>query len=225
MEGTPAPRRRVSPRPTHAIACSHGFDVLMNTFSRLAVIAVALASGAAGCAPAAPPPVAAPVATPAPAATHHGATVDSARRGYAAADVRFMHHMLMHHEQALAMTALVPPRSNRAEIRLLGERIEVSQRDESALMQQWLRRHRGQGPDAAGHRRAKPCMPTADQTAQRGGHSSPAFDRLSLADRSRHHEGALTMLPELFAPPRAGQQPEIYPLATEIDADQRAEIA
>ena len=196
----------------------------MNTFSRFAVIAVGLGSGAAGCAPATPPPVAAPAATPASAA-HHGATADSARRGYTAADVRFMHHMLMHHEQALAMTALVPARSNRPEIRLLSERIDVSQRDEIALMQQWLQRHGETVPDAGGHHMSMPGMLTADEMAQLAGTTSPAFDRLFLHYMIRHHEGALTMLKELFASPGAGQEPEIYRFATDIDADQRAEIA
>ena len=183
---------------------------------------------AAGCGPATsdPAPVPAPAHEAAPPASHHGAmaTADSARRGYTAADVRFMHHMLLHHEQALAMTALVPARSNRPEVRLLSERIEVSQRDEIALMQQWLRQ-RGEQVPGAGHRMAMPGMLTADEMAQLAGTTSPAFDRLFLHYMIRHHEGALTMLKELFASPGAGQEPEIYRFATDIDADQRAEIA
>lgn len=196
----------------------------MNTFPRLALIALAVGSGAAGCAPAAPPPVATPAATPAPTA-HHGATADSARRGYTTADVRFMHHMLLHHEQALAMTALVPARSNRPEIRLLSERIDVSQRDEIALMRLWLRRHGEQLPDAGGHHMSMPGMLTAEEMARLAGTTRAAFDRLFLHHMIRHHEGALTMLKELFASPGAGQEPEIYRFATDIDADQRAEIA
>ena len=198
----------------------------MNTFPRLALIAAVLATVAAGCRPATPPPapVAVPQAEPAPA--HHGAVPgDSARRGYTAADVRFVHHMLLHHEQALAMTALVPARSNRQEIRLLSERIEVSQRDEIALIRQWLRQRGERVPDAAGHGLSMPGMLTADEMAQLAGTTSPAFDRLFLHYMTRHHEGALTMLEELFASPGAGQEPEIYRFATDIDADQRAEIA
>lgn len=196
----------------------------MNTFPRLALLAVLLADGAGGCRPAPPAPAPAPVAEPAPA--HHGAVAaDSARRGYTSADVRFMHHMLMHHEQALAMTALVPARSNRPEVRLLSERIEVSQRDEIALMRQWLRQRGEQVPNAGGHDTTMPGMLTADEMAQLTATTSPAFDRLFLHYMIRHHEGALTMLTELFASPGAGQEPEIYRFATDIDADQRAEIA
>ena len=192
----------------------------MNTFLRLAVIAAVLATVAAGCRPATPAPA------PAPAPAHHGAmAADSARRGYTAADVRFMHHMMMHHEQALAMTALVPARSNRPEVRLLSERIAVSQRDEIALIQQWLRQRGERVPDAGGHGMTMPGMLTADEMAQLTATTSPAFDRLFLHYMIRHHEGALTMLEELFASPGAGQEPEIYRFATDIDADQRAEIA
>jgi uncharacterized protein (DUF305 family) len=54
------------------------------------------------------------------------------------ADVRFVTGMIAHHGQALEMAALVPGRATRADVRLMAERIEVSQRDEIALMQRWL---------------------------------------------------------------------------------------
>jgi uncharacterized protein (DUF305 family) len=41
----------------------------------------------------------------------------------------------------------------------------------------------------------------------------------------RHHEGALTMVRDLFRTPGAAQDPETYRFATDVDADQRAEIA
>jgi uncharacterized protein (DUF305 family) len=41
----------------------------------------------------------------------------------------------------------------------------------------------------------------------------------------RHHEGALAMVRTLFGTPGAAQQPEVFRLASEVDADQRAEIA
>src|SRR6266550_6976846 len=62
---------------------------------------------------------------------------------YTAADVRFMQGMIGHHAQALVMTGLIPERTTRADIRALGQRIEVSQKDEIKMMQQWLR-DRGQ---------------------------------------------------------------------------------
>jgi uncharacterized protein (DUF305 family) len=41
----------------------------------------------------------------------------------------------------------------------------------------------------------------------------------------QHHEGALVMVEELFASPGAAQETEIFRFASDVDADQRAEIA
>jgi uncharacterized protein (DUF305 family) len=41
----------------------------------------------------------------------------------------------------------------------------------------------------------------------------------------RHHEGALTMVQALFATPGAGQESELFRFASDVNADQRAEIA
>jgi uncharacterized protein (DUF305 family) len=40
----------------------------------------------------------------------------------------------------------------------------------------------------------------------------------------RHHEGAITMVKDLLASPRAGQEVDINVLANEIEAAQTAEI-
>jgi uncharacterized protein (DUF305 family) len=161
-----------------------------------------------------------------------GARPDTARRGHPA-DVRFMQDMIVHHAQALAMTNLLPSRTSRSEMRLLAERIDVSQRDEIALMRQWLTSH-GQDaspPDpqhahhaAAGHR-LMPGMLTEAELAQLSNATGADFDRLFLELMIRHHEGALTMVAQLFATPGAAQETEVYRLATDVDADQRAEIA
>ena len=106
-------------------------------------------------------PVTAPDGTPAappPAATRApDSSGAAARRGYAAADVRFMHHMLLHHAQALVMTALVPARSARDDVKLVAERIAVSQRDETALMERWLRARRAPPPSRARCSGPAPC--------------------------------------------------------------------
>jgi uncharacterized protein (DUF305 family) len=53
----------------------------------------------------------------------------------------------------------------------------------------------------------------------------PAFDRLFLEGMIKHHGGALTMVEELFSHEGAGQDSEIFMFASDVDADQRAEIA
>ena len=40
----------------------------------------------------------------------------------------------------------------------------------------------------------------------------------------KHHEGALTMVKELFATAGAGQESDIFAFATDVEADQQMEI-
>lgn len=158
------------------------------------------------------------------------------------ADVRFVRMMIGHHQQALDMAALVPDRSQRRDLRLLAERMDVSQRDEIETMRRWLQEHGAAHADAhAGHGGAHAShgshgagadsahagmagMATPEQMAALAAASGPAFDRMFLELMIRHHEGALQMVAELFASPGGGQEPSIFALANEVDADQRMEI-
>jgi uncharacterized protein (DUF305 family) len=80
------------------------------------------------------------------------APADTARRRFTAADVAFMQGMIAHHAQAVEMAALVAARTPRQDMRLLAQRIDVSQRDEIAMMQRWLRsRHQDVPSFEAGH--------------------------------------------------------------------------
>jgi uncharacterized protein (DUF305 family) len=163
---------------------------------------------------------------------------------YTAADVRFMQGMIGHHAQALAMTALIPTRSSRQDIRMLGQRITVSQKDEIAMMQQWLRdRHQqvpardaqpgGQAmagnsmnmPGMAMSDTLMPGMLTSEQLAELAKTTGDEFDKLFLADMIRHHEGALVMVKSLLGTTGSGQEAEVFRFASEVDTDQRAEIA
>ena len=181
----------------------------------------------------------------APAAHAQGAAAPSADPAPSArpahpADVRFMQGMVGHHAQALTMTALAPERAASPAVRLLAERIAVSQRDEIAQMARWLARHAppaptaphtGHGPHAASrdtaHDTAHDAMPgmlTAAELAALGRLQGAAFDRAFLGHMIRHHEGALTMVATLLATPGAAQDPESWQVASDVDADQRAEI-
>src|SRR6185503_91710 len=53
-------------------------------------------------------------------------------------DVEFMQGMIMHHAQAVEMTALIDAHTTNKELRLLGARISHSQSDEMAFMKRWL---------------------------------------------------------------------------------------
>ena len=144
------------------------------------------------------------------------------------ADVRFMQGMIGHHAQALEMAALLPDRTGRNEMRLLAKRIDVSQADEIKMMQRWLEA-RGQdvpGPHAH-HMPGAPLMPgmlTAEEMSRLAAAKGVAFDRLFLELMIKHHEGALTMVKDLYATAGAGQESDIHAFASDVDADQRMEI-
>ena len=153
---------------------------------------------------------------------------DLSRVRFTPADVRFMQGMIGHHSQALDMTALLPERTERDDMRMLARRIEVSQADEIQMMRRWLEA-RGQdvpGPHAH-HAPGAPLMPgmlSADEMAELAAARGATFDRLFLASMIKHHEGALTMVKELYATAGAGQESEMYSFASDVDADQRMEI-
>ena len=180
-----------------------------------------LALGACGTTGAEPPP-AGPPGTVRPPTT----PADSVRR-HSGADVRFMQHMMAHHQQARVMSAMVPQRSTRPEIRLIAERIDVSQEDEMRQIRGWLRRHGVEVPttDAHAAHASMPGMLTEAELARLSAARGPEFDVLFLEYMMRQYEGAVTMVTELYATPGAAQSSETYGFATDVNADQRAEIA
>ena len=50
------------------------------------------------------------------------------------------------------------------------------------------------------------------------------FDHLFLTGMIQHHDGALTMVKELFDTAGAGQDADVFNFATDADNTQRAEI-
>lgn len=151
---------------------------------------------------------------------------------YVAADVAFMQDMIAHHAQALEMVALVPGRSELRGMERMAERISATQVAEIAQMERWLTA-RGEATadpdrhadhDAAAHARM-PGMASEEELRRLSAASGPDFDRRFLQLMIRHHEGALTMVADLFATESAGQEPELFRLASDVDADQRAVIA
>lgn len=65
------------------------------------------------------------------------------------ADVAFMQHMIVHHAQAVEMVELLRQHGANARVKLLGERIALSQEAEMAIMREWLTA-RGQPVEAPG---------------------------------------------------------------------------
>jgi uncharacterized protein (DUF305 family) len=156
------------------------------------------------------------------------AAIGAATAVATAADVRFMQGMIGHHAQALEMTALLPSRTGRADMRLLAQRIELSQADEIKFMERWLET-RGQGvPDSHAHHMPNavlmPGMLTQQEMARLTAAAGADFDRLFLEFMIKHHDGALIMVNDLFMTDGAGQEAELFAFASDVDTDQRIEI-
>jgi uncharacterized protein (DUF305 family) len=156
---------------------------------------------------------------------HMSALPATAGPGFTVADVRFMQHMIGHHAQAVQMAAFAPSHGASDKVQQLAQKIDISQRDEIAMMKQWLTERKQAVPtDMQSHAMTMPGMLTAAQFAQLDSARGPEFDRLFLSFMIRHHEGALQMVEELFKQPGAGQESDIFRFATDVDADQRDEI-
>jgi uncharacterized protein (DUF305 family) len=150
------------------------------------------------------------------------------------ADVDFMQGMIMHHGQAVEMTALIASHTDNKELRLLGARISSSQADEIKFMKRWLT---GRGepvslamlemPGMDMSREKMPLMPgmlTPEQMDALRKAKGAEFDRLFLTGMIQHHNGALTMVKDLFDTAGAGQDAELFNFAMDADNSQRAEI-
>jgi uncharacterized protein (DUF305 family) len=150
------------------------------------------------------------------------------------ADVEFMQGMIMHHAQAVEMTALIPSHTESKDLRSLGARISSSQSDEIKFMQRWLAA-RGQpvsmampgmrNMDMLGKPMAlMPGMLSPEQMEALRKAKGAEFDRLFLTGMIQHHNGALIMVQDLFDTAGAGQDADIFNFATDADNTQRAEI-
>lgn len=150
------------------------------------------------------------------------------------ADVRFMQEMIGHHQQAVEMVALVPQRTRRRDLRLLAERIGLSQGDEIVQMRSWLAKHASgemgthemstHAMDAHGAMSMPGMLTSAQMSALRRA-TGARFDRLFLDGMIQHHVGALTMVKQLMSTAGAAQESRLNRFVIDVDADQRAEIA
>ncbi|HYN63635.1 MAG TPA: DUF305 domain-containing protein [Candidatus Limnocylindrales bacterium] len=143
-----------------------------------------------------------------------------------------MSGMIGHHAQAVLMAGWAPSHGASPAVRAYCERVVVGQRDEIGLMQGWLRERREQVPGAETSHATMPGMDhpmmpgmlTAEQLAQLDRARGTEFDRLFLTYMIQHHEGAITMVDQLFGSQGAAQDETVFKLASDIYADQTTEI-
>jgi uncharacterized protein (DUF305 family) len=162
--------------------------------------------------------------------------IDGNRYPHTAADTHFMSGMIPHHAQAVLIARWAPTHGARADIQRLCERIVVAQRDEIALMQQWLRdrgepvpaadatHHRMTMADGMTHDMLMPGMLNEQELRELDRARGPEWDRLFLRAMIKHHQGAITMVDELFSTAGAAQDDIVFKFANDVYADQTTEI-
>ena len=157
------------------------------------------------------------------------------------ADAAFMSGMIHHHAQAITMSRLAPTNGASDAVQVLAGRIINAQKDDIALMQQWLREHNlvvpdplapaakgveGMSHDMPGmaHEVMMPGMLTPAQMKALDGATGADFDRLFLSGMIQHHQGATAMVQELLSHDGAAQNREVFKLAADVNVDQTTEI-
>ena len=104
-----------------------------------------------------------------------------------------------------------------------------------ALIQNWLRDRRQPVPEPSPtgmkmvmngveHEMLMPGMLTPEQMAQLDSARGPEFDRLFLTFMIQHHQGAITMVDQLFSAQGAAQDGAVFRFAADVNADQTTEI-
>ena len=123
----------------------------------------------------------------------------------------------------------VDERTTDRDIRLLAERMRISQEDELDFMAGWLQdrgtplqdEHGGHGGHAGD---MMPGMLTDEQLDRLEAAEGEEFERLFLEYMIQHHSGALEMVADLWASD-GGQEPAIGQFARHVEGDQGIEIA
>jgi len=160
---------------------------------------------------------------------------DATRFPYTEADVHFISGMIGHHAQAIVMARLAPTHGASQSIQTLAGRVINAQQDEIALMQQWLKDRGQQVPEPSRtgvkmtmggmtHEMSMPGMLTEAQLQELDKARGRQFDELFLRYMIQHHQGAVTMVKELFSTRGAGLDETVFKLASDVNVDQTTEI-
>nr|WP_291891434.1 DUF305 domain-containing protein [Maricaulis sp.] len=158
--------------------------------------------------------------------------VEIAANRYSDDDVRFMQGMILHHFQAVQMAALVGERTSTQSLVDIASRIDISQEDEIAFMQSWLRERSEDAPDPAndphamhhgGHHNMSGMASPAQMVALEAA-SGTAFDRMFLELMIAHHDGAVDMVDHLLSQRGSAYDPVLFDFVNDVRGEQRAEI-
>jgi uncharacterized protein (DUF305 family) len=146
-------------------------------------------------------------------------------------DLMFLQHMIVHHQQALDMSALVPDRTDRPAFMRFARYIAGAQAAEIAEMQELLHlaAERGIELPAHDHLHGDPPMAgmlSAAQVRALADATGAAFERLWLEGMIYHHQGAIDMASaQQLRQLDEGRRPfGLDVLVEEMLLEQRAEI-
>lgn len=198
----------------------------------VAANALAACGGSRSAVQSAPP---APVRILGDSAAIANAKPDATRFPYTEADVHFISGMIGHHSQAIIMARMAPTHGASQSIQTLAGRVINAQQDEIAVMQQWLKDRGQQVPEPSRtgvkmtmggmtHEMSMPGMLTEAQLAELDKARGKEFDELFLRYMIQHHQGAVTMVKELFSTRGAGLDETVFKLASDVNVDQTTEI-
>ena len=206
--------------------------------TRAILAGLLVTTAAAGCQSATRPPAMAPPregAVPLSPIVDPAARPELVRQPYSPADVKFMSGMIPHHAQAVVMAGWAQKNGASPALQLMCERMLISQRDEIAMMRTWLRdrglpvpaadaTHMTMEMDGMKHDMLMPGMLSEAEMAALKKARGKDFDKLFLIGMIKHHQGAIGMVEELMASHGAAQDDQIYLFASDVQADQSAEI-
>ncbi len=155
--------------------------------------------------------------------------IEIANTSHSPDDTQFMTDMIPHHNQAIQMAELVTDRTNRPELNDVAGRINASQEDEIAFMQQWLRERGEPIPEPTAHDAMHTShkmagMASPEQMADLAAAEGTDFDRLFLQLMITHHEGAVKMVVELLELPGSAYDPVLFQFTDDVTNDQTTEI-
>ncbi|WP_329276094.1 DUF305 domain-containing protein [Streptomyces sp. NBC_00691] len=137
------------------------------------------------------------------------------------ADFAYAQMMIVHHRQALTMTALAPRRAASAQVKGVAERIAAAQKPEIGAMEGWLKNNGGPREQAGHDHHSMPGMASEAQLKELADAKGKAFDELFLKLMITHHEGAVTMAAEVLT---EGNNVLVEEMANDVIAQQSAEI-
>ena len=203
--------------------------------------AIIIVAGAAWLFPAIAQPVSIVQPGPVGAAVKVITPAEAARianTSFIGADVDFMQMMIVHHNQAVAMSVLAPTRTNHPQLLIIAARILASQQDEMKFMRGWLTERRaplvmtvadhmammmpGDPMDHSGP--MMKGMATPAQLAALAAAKGIAFDRQFLNLMIAHHRGAVDMVDALTHHPGTAADPVLYQFVNDVSNEQTAEI-